>query len=57
MTNPDEAKDNFYDNLDSVNSATSRLDKLILLDDLNTRIDIDHQTWESDWIRRHRLVQ
>ena len=31
MTNPNEVKDKFYDDLDSIISATPRTDKLILL--------------------------
>ena len=46
MTNPDEVKDKFYDDLDSVISATTRTDKLILLGDLNARLGTDHKTWE-----------
>ena len=44
MTNPDEIKDRFHDDLDS---ATPRTDKLILLGDFNTRVGTDHQTWEG----------
>ena len=47
MTNPDEVKDKFYDDLDSVISATLRTDKLILLGDFNTRVGTGHQTWEG----------
>ena len=47
MTNPNEVKDKFYDDLDSVISATPRTDKLILLGDFNTRVGTDHQTWEG----------
>ena len=47
MTNPDEVKDKFYDDLDSVISAASRTDKLILLGDFNARLGTDHQTWEG----------
>ena len=47
MTNPDEVKDRFYDDLDSVISAASRTDKLILLGDFNARVGTDHQTWEG----------
>ena len=47
MTNPDEVKDKFYDNLDSVISATPRTDKLILSGDFNAREGSDHQTWEG----------
>ena len=35
MTNPDEVKDKFYDDLDNIISATPRTDKLILLGDFN----------------------
>ena len=44
MTNPDEVKDKFYDDLDSVISAAPRTDKLILLGDFNARVGADHQT-------------
>ena len=47
MTNPDEVKDKFYDDLDFVISATPRTDKLILLGDFNTRVGTDHQSWEG----------
>ena len=47
MTNPDEVKDKFFDDLDSVISATPRTDKLILLGDFNARVGTDHQTWEG----------
>ena len=44
MTNPDEAKDVFYDDLDSVISATPRTDKLIFLGNFSVRVGTDHQT-------------
>ena len=47
MTNPDEVKDKFYDDLGSVISAVPRTDKLILLGDFNARVGTDHQTWEG----------
>ena len=47
MTNPDEVKDKFCDDLDFVISATPRTDKLILLGDFNTRVGTDHQSWEG----------
>ena len=47
MTNPDEVKDKFYDDLDSVISAAPQTDKLILLGDFNARVGTDHQTWEG----------
>ena len=43
ITNPDEDKDKFYDDLDSVLSATSRTDKLILFGDFNARVGTDFQ--------------
>ena len=47
MTNPDEVKDKFYDDLDSVISAAPRVDKLIQLGDLNARVGTDYQTCEG----------
>ena len=47
MTNPDDIKDRFYDDLDSVISAAPWTDKLILLGDFNARVGTDHQTWEG----------
>ena len=47
MTNPDEVKDQFYDDLDSVISAAPRTDKLIHLGDFNARVGTDHQTLEG----------
>ena len=47
MINPDEVKDKFYDDQDSVISAVPRTDKLTLLGDFNARADTDHQTWEG----------
>ena len=47
MTNPDEVKDKFYDDLDSVISATSHTDKLILFVAFSARAGTDHQTWKG----------
>ena len=47
MTNPDELKDKFYDELDSIIFVTPGTDKLILLGDLNARFGTDHQTREG----------
>ena len=47
MTNPDEVKDKFYDDLDNIISATPRTDKLILLGYINARVGTDYQTWEG----------
>ena len=38
MTNPDEVKDKFYNDLDDVFSATPHADKLIILDNFNARV-------------------
>ena len=46
MTNPDEVKDKFYDDLDSVISARP-VQTNILLGDFNARVGIDHQIWEG----------
>ena len=45
--NPDEAKDMFYGDLDSIISATPRTDKLILLGDFYARVGPDNQTLEA----------
>ena len=47
MTNPDEVKDKFYDDLDSVISAAPWTDKFILLGENNARVGTDHPTWEG----------
>ena len=48
MTNTDEVKDKFYNDLDDVISAAPRTDKLILLGDFNARlVGTDHQTLEG----------
>ena len=47
MTNPDEVKDKFYDDLGSLFSAATRTDKLILLRDFIARVGTNHQTWEG----------
>ena len=46
MTNPDEVKDKFYDDLDSMISATPG-HALILLVDFNAGVGTDHQTLEG----------
>ena len=49
MTNPEENKDKFYEELDSHISSVPQSDKLILLGDFNARIGTDHQAW-------HRVI-
>ena len=47
MTNPDEIKDKFYENLDRTISQVPKKDKLVLLGDFNARVGTDHQTWQG----------
>ena len=47
MTNQDEAKDKFYEDLDNIISATPRTDKLINLGEFNARVGTDQHTWEG----------
>ena len=47
MTNPDDVKDKFYNEIVGIISATHNTDKLILLGDFNTRVGTDNQTWEG----------
>ena len=47
MTNPDEAKENFYNQLRSTLQATPRTDKLILMGDFNARIGRDYENWPT----------
>ena len=44
LTNPDEVKDKFYDDLDNIVSATPRTDKLILIGYFDARVGTDHRT-------------
>ncbi|XP_013793840.1 craniofacial development protein 2-like [Limulus polyphemus] len=47
MTNQDETKDMFYEDLESVISSVPRYDKLVILGDFNARVGSDHVTWEG----------
>ncbi|KAL8594800.1 hypothetical protein ACOMHN_047517 [Nucella lapillus] len=47
MTNQDENKEAFYQQLDEVVRRVPADDKLIILGDLNARIGSNHTTWES----------
>lgn len=47
MSNPEETKDKFYEDLDSLIAATPKKDKLIILGDFNARVGTDYQTWEG----------
>ena len=54
MTNPDDVKDKFYEELDTLISAVPASDKLIVLGDFNARVGNDHHTWEGT-IGRHGI--
>jgi len=43
MTNPDEVKNKFYKELNTIISAVPKGDKLILLGDFNARVGVDHE--------------
>ena len=45
MTNPDEVKEKFYEDLNHVISSVPKQDKHILLGDFNARVGQDHETW------------
>ena len=45
MTNPDENKEAFYNQLASVLSDIPRTDKLLLIGDFNVRIGRDNDKW------------
>ena len=47
VINPDEVKGKFYNDLDSVISASPQTDKLFLLGDFNARVGTDHQSLEG----------
>ena len=47
MTNPDEVKDRFYEDLKDTISAVPRTDKLVILGDFNARVGRDHTSWEG----------
>ncbi|KAL8597031.1 hypothetical protein ACOMHN_050129 [Nucella lapillus] len=52
MTNPDEIKDKFYEELDSLMVSVPQSGKLIIFGDFNTRVD--HQAWDRI-IGNHRV--
>lgn len=47
MTNPDDIKEKFYQDLHSLTTAVPKSDKLILLGDFNARVGKDHETWDG----------
>ncbi|KAK3890505.1 hypothetical protein Pcinc_005585 [Petrolisthes cinctipes] len=52
ITNPEETKDGFYEELDAIITAVPQSDKLIVLSDFNACVGTDHQAWDKV-IRRH----
>ena len=56
MTNPDEVKERFYEDLKDAISAVPREDKLIILDDFNARVGSDHMSWEGV-LGKHGIVK
>ncbi|KAJ8041096.1 Craniofacial development protein 2 [Holothuria leucospilota] len=47
MTNPDDVKDQFYEELETIITRVPQTDKLILLGDFNARVASDHRVWEN----------
>ena len=47
MTNPDNTKEKFYEDLKNLIEKTPRADKLIILGDLNARVGTDWKTWKG----------
>ena len=47
MTNPEEVKNQFYEQLDALIAAVPKSEKLIILGDFNARVGTDHHTWSG----------
>ena len=47
MTNPDEVKNQFYEELNNIIATVPKADKLIILGDFNARVGTDSNTWEG----------
>ena len=47
MTNHDDIKEAFYEDLNRVLSELSSKDKLIILGDFNARVGVDHSSWPN----------
>ncbi|KAL9979042.1 hypothetical protein ACROYT_G016634 [Oculina patagonica] len=45
MTNPNEIKDRFYEELDSLIASVPKSERLVILGDFNARVGTDHQAW------------
>jgi len=47
MTNPDEVKDKFYEDLNTLITSVASSDKLIILGDFNARVGCDSESWDG----------
>ena len=47
MTDPEEVKDQFYEQLDALIAAVPKSEKLIILGDFNARVGTYHHTWSG----------
>ena len=47
LTSPDDVKESFYEDLDTLVKATHPDDKLVVLGDFNARVGQDHESWEG----------
>ena len=47
MTNPEDIKEKFYEDLDNLLKTIPSQDKLLVLGDFNARVGTDFQTWEG----------
>ena len=47
LTNPDDAKEQFYEQFDQVIRSTPPSDKLVILGDFNARVGRDYSSWEG----------
>ncbi|CAB4013064.1 Hypothetical predicted protein [Paramuricea clavata] len=52
MTSPDDIKDKFYEELDTIIASTPKQDKLVVLGDFNTRVGSDVEAW-GEVIEKH----
>ena len=59
MTNPEEEKDQFYEQLAALIAAVPKSEKLIILGDFNARVGTDHHTLTVSryWPTRYRQMQ
>ncbi|KAK3878814.1 hypothetical protein Pcinc_016624 [Petrolisthes cinctipes] len=56
MTNPEETRDGFHEELDAIITAVPQSDKLIVLGDFNARVGTDHQAWDRGTPTAQELV-